>query len=71
MIYLVYFECFLYWNWNQAKRTELSSLALFEGMVDKYGLTPFATVASAAQARAQTGDKFSSFSAQTPLGALV
>lgn len=32
-----------YWS-NQAQRQELSSVSLFEGMVDKYGLGPFSSV---------------------------
>jgi len=38
-----------YWN-AKAKRTELSSVSLFEGMIDRYGLTPFASKASASAA---------------------
>jgi hypothetical protein len=53
----------------QAKRTELSTVALYDGMVDRYGLTPFATTASANQAAAiQRDNTFSSFTAGVPLG---
>ena len=32
-----------YWS-NQAQRQELSSVSLFEGMIDKYGLGPFSSI---------------------------
>jgi hypothetical protein len=32
-----------YWS-SQAQRQELSSVSLFEGMIDKYGLSPFSSV---------------------------
>ena len=59
-----------YWN-AQYKRQELSSLGLYEGIIDKYGLTPFATHASAAAAAVHTAPGagiHSAFTAQIPLG---
>ena len=59
-----------YWN-AQYKRQELSSLGLYEGIIDKYGLTPFATHASAAAAAVHTAPGagiHSAFIAQIPLG---
>ena len=51
-----------YWN-TKAKRTELSSIALYEGMVDKYGLGPFAKAQPLS-----TASTFSSFNSQSPIG---
>ena len=62
-----------YWN-AQYKRQELSSLGLYEGIIDKYGLTPFATHASAAAAAVHTApgaDIHSAFTAQIPLGTIL
>ncbi|CAN0045445.1 unnamed protein product, partial [Choristocarpus tenellus] len=36
---------YTYWN-SFALRTEMSSLSLYEGMIDKYGLSPFNRVRS-------------------------
>lgn len=56
-----------YWN-TKAKRTELSSVHLYEGMVDKHGLTPFASKHSAATAtKYKEATTFSSFLSVPPL----
>jgi len=65
------FIVYTYWN-SQLKRPELSSIGLFEGIIDKYGLTPFASHSSAAAAAphisAEAGTR-TSFGGQTPLAA--
>lgn len=65
--YIVY----SYWN-AQLKRPELSSIGLFEGIIDKYGLTPFASHSSASAAaphiRVDAG-VLTSFRGQSPLAA--
>lgn len=61
---------YTFWN-AQLKRVELSTIGLFEGMIDKYGLTPFATHSSAAAAANYVGPEagiHSAFSSSTPLG---
>ena len=56
-----------YWN-TKAKRSEVSSIHLYEGMVDKHGLTPFATKQSAAVATKHKENKvFSSYLSAPPL----
>jgi len=56
-----------YWN-TKAKRCELSSVSLFEGVIDRYGLTPFAPKQSAAAAaKVQQRKNFSAFSSSAPL----
>lgn len=54
-----------YWN-TIAKRTELSSIALYEGMVDVFGLSPLSSFSASAQ---QLRDaNLSAFSSPNPLG---
>jgi ER membrane protein complex subunit 1, C-terminal len=54
-----------YWN-AKAKRTELSSTALYEGMVDVFGLSPLSYFAALPQ---QIRDaNLSSFTSPIPLG---
>lgn len=55
--------------WNvKAKRCEMSSIALFEGVIDRYGLSPFASKQSAAAAsKAIQNKNFSSFASTAPL----
>lgn len=54
-----------YWN-SKAKRTELSSTALYEGMVDVFGLSPLSYFSALPQ---QLRDaNLSSFSSPLPLG---
>jgi len=56
-----------YWN-SKAKRCELSSVALYEGVIDRYGLTPFAPKQSAAAAaKVQQRKNFSAFSSSLPI----
>lgn len=56
-----------YWN-VKAKRTEVSSVSLYDGMVDKMGLTPFASKQSAAvAAKHKEAKSFSSFTHVAPL----
>ena len=56
-----------YWN-AKAKRCELSSIALYEGMIDRYGLTPFASKQSAAATTALSSrNNFSAYSSFGPL----
>ena len=57
----------VYWN-ILTKRTEVSSVALFEGMVDKSGFTPWAAKSSASiAAKHIANNKFSSFTAPLPM----
>merc|ERR1711871_1811427 len=57
----------IYWN-QLTKRTEISSVALFEGMIDKTGMTPWAAKSSASVAAKHIGNtKFSSFTAPLPM----
>jgi hypothetical protein len=49
---------YTYWN-SKAKRTELGSMVLYEGFVDKYGLSPWT--------RPEIADEFSSHAAPTPI----
>jgi hypothetical protein len=61
---------YTYWN-PVLKRQEISTLGMFEGIIDKTGLTPFASHASAAAASvyiAPDAGLHTSFTAQTPLG---
>lgn len=69
-IHSVIIENYLVYSYKnyKAKRTELSSIGLYEGTVDKFGLTPFASAASAAQAQSQKQANFSSFTASVPQG---
>jgi len=56
-----------YWN-IKAKRTEVSSVSLYDGMIDKMGLTPFASKPSAAvAAKHKEAKSFSSFTHVAPL----
>jgi hypothetical protein len=56
-----------YWN-VKAKRTEVSSVSLYDGMIDKMGLTPFASKQSAAvAAKHKEAKSFSSFTHVAPL----
>jgi len=56
-----------YWN-IKAKRTEVSSVSLYDGMIDKMGLTPFASKPSAAvAAKHKDAKSFSSFTHVAPL----
>jgi hypothetical protein len=56
-----------YWN-TVMKRTELSSVALFEGMIDKAGLTPWAAKSSKAIAQKHIDTvSFNSFTAPLPM----
>ena len=56
-----------FWN-AKAKRCEMSSIALFEGVIDRYGLSPFAPKQSAAAAgKAIQNKNFSSFASTAPL----
>ncbi len=56
-----------YWN-VKAKRTEVSSISLYDGMIDRLGLTPFANKASAAvAAKHQDSKNISSFTNVAPL----
>ena len=54
-----------YWN-AKAKRTELCSAALFEGMVDVFGLSPVTSFKASAQQ--QKDANLSAFSSPPPLG---
>jgi hypothetical protein len=56
-----------YWN-DKAKRTELSSTLFFEGMVDKYGLGPFAlSNGKHSKQSALASAPFSSFTSELPI----
>lgn len=56
-----------YWN-SAMKRSELSSVALFEGMIDRQGLTPWANKGSAAIAQKHIdSNSFNSFSSPLPM----
>jgi hypothetical protein len=48
--------------YSQADRCELSSVSLFEGMIDRYGLGPFSSV--------PVKKDMSSFNAYPPIGTL-
>lgn len=58
-----------YWN-AQARRTEISTVALYEGMVDRWALNPVAATTgnSPVMAQLQKEATASSFSAPPPLG---
>ena len=56
-----------YWN-SAMKRSEVSSVALFEGMIDRQGLTPWANKGSAAVAQKHVDSNvFNSFSSPLPM----
>jgi hypothetical protein len=56
-----------YWN-AKAKRSEVSSIHLYEGMIDKHGLTPLASKHSATMAnKYKEAKNFSSFLSGQPL----
>lgn len=56
-----------YWNYN-AKRTELSSISLYDGLVDRNSLHPFATSGtSTIMQQLERSSNFSSFVASSPL----
>lgn len=56
-----------YWN-SKAKRTELSSISLFEGMADKYALHPLASSQNSATIQQlERNSNFSSFTSPAPL----
>jgi ER membrane protein complex subunit 1 len=56
-----------YWN-SKAKRTELSSVSLFEGLVDRYSLNPLATPAtSTTMQQLHRNSNASAFSSSPPL----
>lgn len=59
---------YTYWN-SLAKRTELSSIALYEGMVERFGLNPIAYLKSTgAIQQLQRDAKVSAFSTPSPIG---
>jgi len=59
---------YTYWN-SLAKRTELSSIALYEGMVDRFGLNPVAYLkATGAIQQLQKDARVSAFSTPPPIG---
>lgn len=59
---------YTYWN-SLAKRTELSSIALYEGMVDRFGLNPVAYIkATGAIQQLQKDARVSAFSTPPPIG---
>ncbi len=55
-----------YWN-AKAKRTELSSTALYEGVIDKYGMGPLAARASSATPAPYLAAEYSAYSAIAPM----
>lgn len=62
------FIFYSYWN-SIAKRTELSSIALYEGMVERFGLNPFKSTTSSPSLQQLSRDsQFSAFNAALPIG---
>jgi hypothetical protein len=62
------FIFYSYWN-SIAKRTELSSIALYEGMVERFGLNPFKSTSSSPSLQQLSRDsQFSAFNAAPPIG---
>jgi len=58
---------FIYWNRNY-QRTELSSISLFDNLIDRYSLHPFATpMTSKTMEQLSRASNFSSFSSINPL----
>ena len=59
---------YTYWNDN-ARRTELSTVALYEGMIERYGLNPVASAkGSPVLQQLEREAHFSSFTSTPPLG---